>query len=193
MIKSLSKKKGGTRALNTNSLAFQTFSDNMKLVDMETNNGCFTCNNKREESHVTSKLDRFIISEDLMLTDKEKITMVLPSGGSDHWSVQMEIQAIGTPQNRPFRFENIWLSHLEFMSNIEKWWTKDLEIQGTRMFLLHKILNHIKMKLKEWNKNDFGNIFVEKKYVENKMQELNQVMIKEGFDKDKNDQVMKHH
>lgn len=61
------------------------------------------------------------------------------------------------------------------------------------MFLLHKRLKHIKLRLKDWNIKNFGNIFVGKKFVENKMQEINQAMIKEGFDKDKNDQVEKHH
>ena len=77
-----------------------------------------------------------------------------------------EVSFIGTPRNRPFRFENIWLTHLDFISNIEKWWTKDMHVQGTKMFLLHKILKHIKHKLKYWNKNEFGNIFEAKKAVE---------------------------
>lgn len=38
MIKSLSKKKGGSRMLGRNSLAFQNFIDNMRLVSMETTN-----------------------------------------------------------------------------------------------------------------------------------------------------------
>jgi len=63
MIKSLSEKKGGTRTLSKDSLAFQTFIDNMKLVDTDMSNGLFTWNNKRGgESQVASKLDRFIIS-----------------------------------------------------------------------------------------------------------------------------------
>ncbi len=96
MIRSLSEKKGGTRALNKDSLAFQTFSENMKLVDIETNNGLFTWNNKRRgDSQVASKLDRFMISEDLMLLDKEIIARIIPFGGSDHWPVQMEIKGIG--------------------------------------------------------------------------------------------------
>lgn len=99
----------------------------MKLVDVETNNGLFTWNNKRRgESQVASKLDRFIISKDIMLLYKEIIASVLPVGGSDHWSIQMEIQGIGTPWNRPFRFENIWLSHADFINNIEKLWAKYL-------------------------------------------------------------------
>ena len=47
MIKSLSEKKGGTRVLNKDSLAFQSFIDNMKLVDSKVSNGLFTWNNKR--------------------------------------------------------------------------------------------------------------------------------------------------
>ena len=39
MIRSLLKKKRGTRALNKDSSSFQCFSENMKLVDIETNNG----------------------------------------------------------------------------------------------------------------------------------------------------------
>lgn len=70
---------------------------------------------------------------------------------------------------------------------------KDLQIQGSTMFLLHKRLKHIKLKLKDWNKKEFGNIFANKKIVENKILKLNQTLIKEGFDKDKNDQAEKHH
>lgn len=94
----------------------------MKLVDIETNNGLCTWNNKRgANSQVASKLDRFMILEDLMLLDKEIIAGILPFSGSDHWSVLIEMKGIGTPRNRPFRFENIWLSHPDFISNNENW------------------------------------------------------------------------
>ena len=194
IIRSLSEKKGGTRALNKDSSAFQCFSENMKPVDIETNNGLCTWNNKRGgDSQVASKLDRFMISEELMLLDKEIIANILPFGGSDHWPIQMEIKGIGTPRNKPFRFENIWLSHPDFISNIGKWWAKNLQIQGSSMFLLHKRLKHIEQKLKEWNQKEFGNIFTSKKTVENKILELNQALIKNGFDKGKNDQAEKYH
>jgi len=61
------------------------------------------------------------------------------------------------------------------------------------MFLLQKILKHIKLKLKEWNKNEHGNIFAAKNAVEGKMQELNQALITDGFDEIRNDQVTKYH
>jgi hypothetical protein len=56
---------------------------------------------------VASKLDRFMISEDLMLNDKEISARILPFGGSNHWPIHLEVQSIGTPRNKPFRFENI--------------------------------------------------------------------------------------
>jgi len=52
-----------------------------------------------------------------------------------------------------------------------------MHIQGTRMFLLHKRLKYIKLRLKDWNKKEFGNIFAAKKEVEDKMQTLNQTLI----------------
>ena len=68
-----------------------------------------------------------------------------------------------------------------------------MQTRGSTMFLLHKRLKHIKLKLNAWNKNEFGNIFAGNKAVENKILELNQDLIKEGFGKNKNYQVEKHH
>ena len=83
--KSLTEKKGGTRVLGKDSVAFQTFIDEMKLVDIEMYNGIFTWKNKRGgKAQVASKLDRFIISEDLMLNNKEMVAGVVPFGGSNH-------------------------------------------------------------------------------------------------------------
>jgi len=70
---------------------------------------------------------------------------------------------MGTPRNRPFRFENAWLSHPKFTSNIDTWRREDLNIQGTKMFLLQQKLKHINSRLKDWNKKEFGNIFKAKK------------------------------
>lgn len=53
--------------------------------------------------------------------------------------------------------------------------------QGTKIVHLQQRLKHIKLRLKEWNKNEFGNIFKAKREVENKLQETNQILIAEGF------------
>eukprot|EP00253_Pinus_taeda_P016193 PITA_16193 len=153
MIRSLSEKKGGTRALNKDSSAFQIFSEKMKLVDIETNNGLCTWNNKRGgDSQVASKLDRFMIYEELMLLDKEIIAATL---------------------------ENDGLKTCRFKDQLCSCYIKRLK--------------HFKLKLKDWNMKEFGNIFTSKKILENKILELNQSFIKDGFDKDNNDLVEKYH
>lgn len=45
------------------------------------------------------------------------------------------------------------------------------------MFQLHKRLKHIKLIFKDWNKNEFGNIFATKIDVEDKTWEINQTLI----------------
>jgi len=107
-------------------------------------------NNKRGgASQVASKLDRFIIFEDLILICLDLSALILPLGGSDQWPILLEASFIGTLRNRPFRIENIWLTHPDFISNIEKWWIEDMNVQGTKMFLLHQKLKHIKLRLKD--------------------------------------------
>ena len=138
----------------------------MGPVDTKIVNGTFTWNNKRGgASQVASKLDRFIISEDLLLIGLDVSALILPFGGLDHWPVQLEATFMGTPRNKPFRIENVWLSHPDFTSNIDKWWMEYMHVQGTKMFMLQQRLKHIKSRLKDWNKKEFGNIFKAKREV----------------------------
>jgi len=110
-------------------MSFQNYIINMRMVDTETINGAFTSNNKRGGAHqVTSKLDRFMISKDLFLSGPAMTTSILPFGGLDHWHVQLEATFMGTLRNRPFKFENAWLSHPNFTNNVDKWWKEELNI-----------------------------------------------------------------
>jgi len=114
--------------------------DSMKLVDIVSNNDLFTWNNTRGgESLVASMLGRFIIKEDLMLNNKEMEASILPFVELDHSPIKLEVKGIGTPKNRPFIFENIWLSHVDFINNISGWWSEDLHVQGTSMILQERI------------------------------------------------------
>eukprot|EP00253_Pinus_taeda_P019478 PITA_19478 len=137
MIRSLSEKKGGTRQLGRDSEAFQDFIMTMGVVDTETINGTFTWNNKKGgASQVASKLDRFIIFEDLLLTRPAITTFILPFGVLDHWPIQLEATFMGTPRNKPLKFENAWLSHPKFTT----WNKKEFgDILKARIETEHKL------------------------------------------------------
>eukprot|EP00253_Pinus_taeda_P015169 PITA_15169 len=97
---------------------------------------------------------------------------ILPSGGSDHWPISLDAAFLGTPRNKPFRFEKFWLQHPNFVKMLEKWWGEPLNIQGTRIFKLQSKLKHIKRKIKQWNATVFGNIFQEKSIIESKLEQI---------------------
>ena len=85
MITSLNEKKGGRRFLNVEDLLFKTLIEDIKLVDLPVSEGFFTWNNKRGgDKLITSRLDKFLVSENFLEMGGLLTTKVLPLAGSDH-------------------------------------------------------------------------------------------------------------
>eukprot|EP00253_Pinus_taeda_P007927 PITA_07927 len=143
MITSLLEKKGGLRKLNRDGEVFISFIDNARLVD------------------VYPKNDGTVVESN-----------ILPSGGSDHWTISLAVEIQGTPRNKPFRFEKFWIEHPNFLTMVEKWWSEPLGEEGSKIFNLQNKLKNIKMRLKDWNKTVFGNIFQEKAIIEHKLEHI---------------------
>lgn len=110
---------------------------------------------------------------------------LLPTGGSDHWPVQIHFTNLEKPHNRPFRFEAFWKEHPTFMENINNWWTQTTIRSDNIMYIFQQKLKTIKSNLKRWNKDTFGDIFQAKKELEEKMALLQQTMITEGYDEER--------
>jgi hypothetical protein len=94
---------------------------------------------------------------------------VLPFYGSDHWPICLTWEENLAPHPKPFCFEKFWMDHQDFMQNIETWWVENPNLYGTKMYQFQQKLKHIKLKIKKWNKEVFGNIFEEKKRLETEM------------------------
>eukprot|EP00253_Pinus_taeda_P016264 PITA_16264 len=173
MKTTLLEKKGGLRKLNRDAEAFTDFIETVKLVDIHPKSGLFTWNNRRGGDRlIASRLDRFLISESIIMDGIIAESDILPSGGSDHWLISLIVEVQGTPRNKPFRFENFWLDHPNFLEMVKKWWSEPLEVRGSKMFNLQKKLKATKEKIKDWNKTVFGNIFQEKAILENKLEQI---------------------
>jgi len=92
----------------------------VKLVDIIPKSGAYTWNNKRGgDRQISSRLDRFLVTEKILLEGIIVDSDILPSGGSNHWPITMNAAILSTSRNKPFRFEKFWLSHLEFISKIK--------------------------------------------------------------------------
>jgi len=121
LIKSLAEKRGGLRRMN---IAMEQFGDMTReqgLIDIQTINGNHTWNNRRGGANqIASRLDRFLISEQIMMKDVFIEATILPVAGSDHWPIKMEIDLKQRPNNKPFRFEAFWLRNEGLIEKLEE-------------------------------------------------------------------------
>ena len=65
-------------------------------MDVRTNNGTFTWNKKRiGDRGIAFWLDRFMVSESIMMNGGELRAVVLPSAGSYHFPIKLEWDIVG--------------------------------------------------------------------------------------------------
>jgi exonuclease III len=178
MILSLEEKTGGTKKLEQDSGKFKTLIDHLKLVDIENSNGTFTWSNRRSgNQHIACRLDRFLVTEELMETGSYLESLILPKAGSDHWPLALNLDTGEIPKYKPFRFEKFWLSHPDFQQLAKSWWAQAEIDHGSSMYKFQQSLKNFKQLLKHWNKNNFGNILQSIRNIESKLVEIQNTFI----------------
>jgi hypothetical protein len=75
---------------------------------------------------------------------------------SDHFPLLLEC-VNGSRGKRPFRFENMWLKKEGFGALVKQWWDS-YHFQGSPSFVFACKIKALKMDLKRWNEENFGNI-----------------------------------
>ena len=85
---------------------FNEMIEDLRLVDIQTINGICTWNNMRGgKNQIASRLDLFLVSEAIMNKDAFVKAKIIPSLGSDHWPIRLEVDTKRNRGRRPFRFE----------------------------------------------------------------------------------------
>jgi exonuclease III len=106
MILSLEEKTGGSKKLEQDNGKFKTLIDHLKLVDIENSNGIFTWSNRRlGNQHIACRLDRFLVTKELMEEGPYMEILILPKSGSDHWPLSFNLDTGETPNYKPFCFK----------------------------------------------------------------------------------------
>lgn len=67
--------------------------------------------------------------------------------------------------------------HPHFQDKIMEWRLEVESVEGHAVYRLQQRLKHIKLQLKKWNEEDFGNIFQAKKELETKSSMIQQEAI----------------
>jgi len=116
MITTLEEKRGGLRRVDSDMEAFRDMISEQRMVDIQTINGTHTWNNRRGGTNqIASRLDRFLVSEQIMMKYVYIEAMILSVVGSDHWPIKLEIDLKESPKRRPFRFKSFWLRNQQFL------------------------------------------------------------------------------
>ena len=63
----------------------------------------------------------------------------------------------GPRGKKPFKFENMWLKKEGFGGLVKQWWDS-YHFQGSPSFIFAYKIKALKMNLKKWNEEVFGNI-----------------------------------
>lgn len=183
-ILNLSEKKGGIRREPQSLKDFREWVAHNNLIDIETSNGVYTWYNRRSGfTQIAERLDRFLFRGNLSDLAVNLSASLLPSSGSDHYPVILNIEGEATPRCCPFKFEKMWMQNPDFYDLVARWWS-EVNFQGSKMFCLVNKLKHLKSKLLKWNNEVFGNIFETKISLEKEIADLNEKVFRLGMDQD---------
>ncbi|XP_028109689.1 uncharacterized protein LOC114308322 [Camellia sinensis] len=152
-IRNISERKGCCRR-DRGMCDFNDFIDNLEVCDMHMMGRKFTwCNSQEDERW--SRIDRFLLSSEWVQNFNFKL-WGLPRRWSDHCPILlMEDDREWGP--KPFRFLNAWSLHPQFKSLVDNTWPETI-VQGWASFKCLRKLKALKLVLKQWNIEVFGNV-----------------------------------
>ncbi|KAF7844993.1 ribonuclease H [Senna tora] len=151
------EQRGGSLPCTDRCIKFQNWINDCNLIDMVPGGLFFTWEGPKRDGQekLYKRLDRVLCSPDWRTRFVDASTKSLIRLSSDHHPILLITEEQeNNPQNRPFRFEACWLQYKDFNKFIKKQWNKDSEHNS--------MLHGLALKLKDWNRNVFGNIRVRK-------------------------------
>ncbi|XP_028081929.1 uncharacterized protein LOC114283306 [Camellia sinensis] len=141
------------------------FIDKSEVNDLPLLGRRYTWCNARE-GEKWSRIDRVLVDPKWLESFNLKL-WGLPRVLSDHSPLLlMEDERDWGP--RPFRFINAWTLHSNFLPFVEKWWTEQ-QVEGWAGFRLFQKLKGLKITLKQWNCEVFGNVNTKLKQVQDEL------------------------
>ncbi|GLT28935.1 hypothetical protein SLA2020_038370 [Shorea laevis] len=109
----------------------------------------------KSDGSAMSRLDRFLLSDDLLNFWGECCQIGLNRSISDHCPVILKkVDSDWGP--KPFRVLNCWDQHPDFIETVENIW-KTTEVRGWKGYVCKEKFKHLRYNLKKWNTEVFGN------------------------------------
>jgi exonuclease III len=154
---------------STAMMEFSDFIAEQGLVDIPLVGGQFTWSNNQEDE-IWSRIDRFLISPSWEDHYPDVMQKRLPRVCSDHFPLLLEC-GDSRGGKKYFKFENMWLKYEGFVDKVKSWWDS-YTYEGLPSFVLANKLKSLKLDLKKWNEEVFGDIGRKKRELLEGIQEM---------------------
>ncbi|XP_026429092.1 uncharacterized protein LOC113325071 [Papaver somniferum] len=129
----------------------------LDLVDLSTTGCPLTWSNKRSgHALIEQRLDRGLATESWLLLYPNTTISIMLAIGSDHHQILLNSNPTWQTGKIPFKFFGPWLDHKDCRKIIDECWRRNLT--GSSAFLIARKLKDIKLHLRVWNKEVYGNI-----------------------------------
>ncbi|XP_058784648.1 uncharacterized protein LOC131659478 [Vicia villosa] len=159
---------------------FFNWSDANKLVHLQTAGNFFTWSNGRKGSRLTEKrLDRAICNLDMLDICTNMNCHTLSKIKSDHYPLLLFIDFNKISIKSQFKFLKMWTGHDDCERIIKDTWNSI--VYGCPMFVLDQKLKILKLKLKDWNKNIFGDVKIRVLEAETKLKIIQEEINSLGY------------
>ncbi|CAN0886591.1 Transposon TX1 uncharacterized 149 kDa protein [Linum grandiflorum] len=158
IVTTSSEKSGGLPICPLPVHKFRTFINDLGLVDIGFTGPPFTWSNRSHtpSSVIECRLDRFLISPEVLSNFETAKVHHLTDVGSDHRAISLQLSPPVTAHHHStFRFGNRWLSNPEVMEIVSSSWAEPVE--GSHMFTLHTKLKRLRHSLHSWSRNGTSN------------------------------------
>lgn len=157
------KKYGGNPINNTRVDAFTDCLNYCNLLDLGFKGSRYTWTNKRRNSNtILERLDRVLANNDWLQIYPDTIVQHLPRTYSDHCPILVTLQKHRNPTTKAFRFEKIWSTDPSLVNIIQQSWLHNPPLE--------EAIQNFKENVTHWNRHSFGNIFLKKRKLLNRIQ-----------------------
>ena len=142
-------------------MRFSQVINDLDMKDIPLKGGLYTWSGGLDNQRM-ARLDRFLNSDDWDLSFGGIAQSLLPRPILDHCPVLLEGGGDWEGGPMPFRFENMWLKADGFKDLVSEWW-QSIEVSGVGNYILMEKIKALKVRLRRWNKEDFGRVKERKK------------------------------
>ncbi|KAG5595509.1 hypothetical protein H5410_036741 [Solanum commersonii] len=149
---------GGLTYNMNKSFEFISVIEECGLIDIGYTRLPFTwCNQMETQTRVWKRLDRSMVNDKWLEFMPQTTIEHLPSVGSDHSPLLMEMVRNNESHTKYFKFLYCWVDNDNFVETVQNCWNK--EVTGNPMRQLHYKLKRLTSTLSTWSKKEYGDIY----------------------------------